>query len=358
MRNNTDEKTLFGDNVENDERTIFENDVRRKEETLFDSTVRNNEDTCIENTVVPSDKIVEEMGDKKNSKSRWGKVASGIGMGILLGGTASFVSASTIQTSLDNKEHVEEGNEGEEVNVEGNDSELITHSTITWTDGALPVAETVSDEMTFSEAFGAARAEVGAGGVFEWRGNVYNTYYASEWNEMSDEDKDNFVAHLNLTDIEDDSDSFTTQTVSNDTSTNDVVEVTIDDLNDTNQESHDTIEVVNTVTEVPPVDDTVGNEDIEVLGVYYDDDLGVNVGAAIIEGNEVILLDADNDGENFELMAVDANNDGQFGYDEIIDISEYDIPVDAFRVNELGDSYIAYEDTLDYTSDADISDMM
>lgn len=353
MRNNTDEKTLFGDNVENDERTIFENDVRRKEETLFDSTVRNNEDTCIENTVVPSDKIVEEMGDKKNSKSRWGKVASGIGMGILLGGTASFVSASTIQTSLDNKEHGEEGNEGEEVNVEGNDSELITHSTITWTDGALPVAETVSDEMTFSEAFGAARAELGAGGVFEWRGNVYNTYYASEWNKMTDEDKDNFVAHLNLTDIEDDSESDISQIGGNDSSGNDVVVVTVEDLDDTSSVGND----VNNMQNSDIIEDT-NDIDVEVLGVYQDDNLGMNVGGAIIEGQEFIFLDADNDGNNFEFMATDLNNDGQIGYNEIVDVSEYNLPVDAFRVNELGDSYIAYEDTLDYTSDADISDMM
>jgi len=50
-------------------------------------------------------------------------------------------------------------------------------------------AETVivSEEgQSFSEAFADARNELGAGGVFEWNGQQYNTFYAEEWQDMSE----------------------------------------------------------------------------------------------------------------------------------------------------------------------------
>lgn len=43
--------------------------------------------------------------------------------------------------------------------------------------------------------FFAARAEVGANGVFQWNGGVYGTFYENEWAEMSDEFKQEFGAH-------------------------------------------------------------------------------------------------------------------------------------------------------------------
>ena len=49
-------------------------------------------------------------------------------------------------------------------------------------------ADSVSAEMSFQEAFGAARAQVGPGGFFEWRGDVYNTYYKEEWDGMTPEE--------------------------------------------------------------------------------------------------------------------------------------------------------------------------
>jgi len=43
------------------------------------------------------------------------------------------------------------------------------------------------DGMSFSEAFLDARNELGAGGVFEWNGQSYNTFLAEEWGNMSNE---------------------------------------------------------------------------------------------------------------------------------------------------------------------------
>ncbi len=43
-----------------------------------------------------------------------------------------------------------------------------------------PHAHNVNDSMSFDEAFASARGELGAGGVFEWRGQLYGTFYATE----------------------------------------------------------------------------------------------------------------------------------------------------------------------------------
>ena len=63
-------------------------------------------------------------------------------------------------------------------------------------DGSIEFAEGVNDEMSFAEAFAAARAEVGAGGAFVWNGEVYGTYTAAEWNAMSEEQQQEWGSHF------------------------------------------------------------------------------------------------------------------------------------------------------------------
>lgn len=66
-------------------------------------------------------------------------------------------------------------------------------------DGNMQVATTVDDSMSFSEAFAAARREVGPGGLFTWHGHTYGTFYAEEWNAMSEEDKEQYWADVHET---------------------------------------------------------------------------------------------------------------------------------------------------------------
>ena len=56
----------------------------------------------------------------------------------------------------------------------------------------LQIADSVQEEMSFREAFDAAREEVGPGGAFSWHGNVYSTYRAEdpEWADMSQEQRE------------------------------------------------------------------------------------------------------------------------------------------------------------------------
>ena len=74
------------------------------------------------------------------------------------------------------------------------DAEEIPDSPII--DESLKVAD-VEQGLTFSQAFAAARAEVGPGGVFYWNGGIYNTYTAEEWNSMSQAEKNVFAQHVN-----------------------------------------------------------------------------------------------------------------------------------------------------------------
>ncbi|MBO7464163.1 MAG: hypothetical protein J6T96_16370 [Bacteroidales bacterium] len=58
-----------------------------------------------------------------------------------------------------------------------------------------PIAH-VSDSQSFAHAFADARRQVGPGGIFEWHGNLYGTYYADEWESMSQEQRGNYWASV------------------------------------------------------------------------------------------------------------------------------------------------------------------
>ncbi len=63
--------------------------------------------------------------------------------------------------------------------------------------GSLPddidVAGKVSDNMSFEQAFAAARDEVGMGGVFGWHGHWYNTFEKDEWSSLSLEQRQEYT---------------------------------------------------------------------------------------------------------------------------------------------------------------------
>lgn len=78
------------------------------------------------------------------------------------------------------------------------DDELIVVDSIV-EDEYMAVANNVDDSMSFNQAFAAARANVGPGGLFIWHGNTYGTYYAEEWNNMSAADKEHYWANVHHT---------------------------------------------------------------------------------------------------------------------------------------------------------------
>lgn len=108
-----------------------------------------------------------------DSDNLWKKVTLGTTSGILLGAGAiqgvNYIKANQEDVNADSTER---GTAEADVPVHED----------------APVAH-VSNSMSFDQAFAAARAEVGPGGVFAWHGGIYGTYYETEWDAMSDAQK-------------------------------------------------------------------------------------------------------------------------------------------------------------------------
>ncbi len=296
-------------NTQNNNETTVCNDVNvnnTEENTICENNVNNETDQNI-------------ADDKK--KSVLGKAAAGLGFGILLGGTSSFVISNSVHDDYNPEE--ENKPENEEA-VTANDFD------------AIPVASSVNDEMSFSEAFSAARKEIGSGGVFEWRGNVYNTYYAEEWNAMSQEEKDEFVNHVRIDETE------------TETETETQTEMEMEDVE---------IEIVDVDHGVDPdvvvAEHVDSNPLIEILGVEHDELTGFNYGAAVVDDQDVYLIDMNGDNE-FDLIMSDLNHDNILSEDEVADISGYSISVDAFESVSNNDSYMDSNDEFIDNNDYDV----
>ena len=174
----------------------------------------------------------------------------------------------------------------------------------------LPVAE-VSDEMSFGSAFAAARSQVGAEGVFEWRGNYYSTYTKEEWDAMDADARGEYMQKYYETDMNADTDM--------ETETEEVVEAHEVAENMTVQEEF-------TVSQVQASAVVVESKDVEVEFVV-EETVSSDVVFGQTEGHDTMFVDADGDGAA-DYMVVDVNDDGEAGYDEIHDVSDEGIMMD------------------------------
>lgn len=280
-----------------------------------------------------STNLVKSQPAKRNTQF-WKNVMIGGVPGILIGaaGTGLATAASATTPVVDP--------------VEPSPAEL----------SPLPIAE-VSDDMSFGEAFAAAREQVGAGGVFEWRGNVYNTYSEEEWGAMSPEDRAEFADRLSVTPIEIEEEV-----------TPEVQEVVPEEPVETEPEEPVETEPEEDVnagngTDVEHDEEVVGevvDVQIEEVGVVEMED-GSEAVMAVgqMDGHTALLADVDNDGV-FDVMAVDNNDNDVAEESELIDISEDNITVDdavLLAQNNIADDPSAelYAGTPDYVNDADTS---
>lgn len=279
-------------------------------------------------------------GTSKKGGLKWKEVTIGGVSGILLGGAGSFAATAA---TLSNAEDVVA--ENAEENVENSAEENATAEEAAHVVAHGNVAAGVNDNMSFNEAFAAARSEVGAGGCFVWHGNVYGTYYANEWNSMSPAQRDEFAS----------------QTTGVDTS-----------------HSHATYAHHSTTSHteqhVTPEKEESGEEDmtVEVLGVeqvQYEDGSVSNIGAASVNGQAVYFIDVDGQDNEFELMATDVNANGNLEENEITDISDQHMQVSQFQEmaqasgngtgtgNEVEEYYASNDNLPDYVNDADPVDL-
>ena len=204
----------------------------------------------------------------------------------------------------------------------------------------------VDDNASFSQAFADARAQVGPGGVFEWHGRVYGTYYKDEWDNMTAEQKHEYQASIDYKDVI--SDESIAQ------HHNDMAQhnVTHHESN-VHQPSYHNQEVT---AKPETVDDSqyVSSDDVDVqvleVGQTDLNGDGIPENAAVLEvnGHEVLIVDIDQDGIA-DVALGDVDNDGQV---EIADLSGENM---AMPEQSAGDAYMAQADNApDYMNDANV----
>ena len=105
-----------------------------------------------------------------------------------------------MNTFSDKHPNFEEKQKEQEPIIEHKESEHTT-PTVTIIHEEAPVANVGSDSLSFKDTFSLAREQVGPGGVFEYEGKLYSTYTKEEWNNMTDEDKKEFVHSANTEEV-------------------------------------------------------------------------------------------------------------------------------------------------------------
>ena len=181
---------------------------------------------------------------------------------------------------------------------------------------------TVDDSMSFSQAFEAARAQVGAGGLFTWHGNIFNTYTADEWKAMSNADKHQFAEQVKP------------EIPASEVDTKQVAEAESQISDDDVQIAHESaqhqdhdVEIQSSRVDEANAQVTTWNElaesdDVRIVG-YKDIDVGrgrsISMQELEINGQRVAVIDVDKDGEP-DLAMTDLNHNQQMDEGEVIDL--------------------------------------
>lgn len=226
--------------------------------------------------------IIEEgANDVQEPKgtSKWKKAAGMAGIGAA--GIAGGIGLSAMASADDAKES----------------ADLAERHTVKPV-GDVKVAE-VNDDMSFSEAFASARKQVGAGGVFEWRGKQYGTYYKTEWDSMSQAEKDQYAANVFGT-----SSSKSSSTPEQEQLQHDIPS---ENLADNSQSPVSGEDIKGELVGVQTVTDENGNP--------------MTVVAAKINGHNSMFVDADVDGY-VDVAIMDKNDNEEVELDEIVQISK------------------------------------
>jgi hypothetical protein len=259
------------------------------------------------------------------SGTSWKHTAVSATAGVLIG------AAVPVFMSMDTKGDAE-AQDAETPEEKPNHSEVLSNPEVV--DDEVMVATTVSDDMSFGQAFAAARAEVGPGGVFEWHGNLYGTYTAEEWNSMSAEERAEYGEHFAWNKMDHQHSDVAPQ--HHETAEAGAAEAQDDDIPVTHVD-HPTDEASQSAAgdDVPvtQVDEpaTTSDSDVVVLGVEHDDESGANYGGLLVDGHNVLLVDVDGD-MKFDYSVTDVNDNGEVDAQDLVqDISGAGITVDMLQ---------------------------
>lgn len=228
---------------------------------------------------------VNEVQEPKGT-SKWKKAAgmAGIGAAGIAGGIglSAMASGDDVEAAKQAAEAAADADKGNMVKPVGN----------------VKVAE-VNDEMSFSEAFASARKQVGAGGVFEWRGKQYGTYYKTEWDSMSQVEKDRYAANVFGTSSSKSSSTPEQERLQHDISPENFVY--------NSQSPVSGADIKGELFGVQTVTDENGNP--------------MTIVAAKINGHNSMFVDADVDGY-VDVAIMDKNDNEEVELDEIVQISK------------------------------------
>lgn len=283
-----------------------------------------------------------EHNKMNKSEAKWKEVMIGGVSGIALG-TAGTLLASSIPI---------------DAAAENSDSQDTPNTENEATNTTAQMATCVNDSMSFSDAFNAAREEVGAGGVFEWHGNLYSTYTAAEWYNMDATARNEFADSIHWDGPSHEYVSSNHSQSSHSTHSTHTEEVT----------NTQTVSNGNTTQTQSPNKDEEDSPDVEIIGVEHaniDGEHDSIIGTASINGQAVYFIDVDGEDNEFELMVSDTNGNNQVDEGEVVDISEQHMSVSHFEQLAQAEQanhnesetpvqyYANNEDLPDYVNDAD-----
>lgn len=283
-----------------------------------------------------------EHNKMNKSEAKWKEVMIGGVSGIALG-TAGTLLASSIPI---------------DAAAENSDSQDTPNTENEATNTTAQMATCVNDSMSFSDAFNAAREEVGAGGVFEWHGNLYSTYTAAEWYNMDATARNELADSIHWDGPSHEYVSSNHSQSSHSTHSTHTEEVT----------NTQTVSNGNTTQTQSPNKDEEDSPDVEIIGVEHaniDGEHDSIIGTASINGQAVYFIDVDGEDNEFELMVSDTNGNNQVDEGEVVDISEQHMSVSHFEQLAQAEQsnhnesetpvqyYANNEDLPDYVNDAD-----
>ena len=274
------------------------------------------ENTTYGDTTLQAEVKVDETKNNESAGS-WEMVMVGGIPSILLGAAGVMIAESFSVVSPKEDSSAQEQDGGE------------TGAEVAGIDKRIPVASTVTSDMSFKEAFETARAEVGAGGAFCWHGNVYSTYRADdpEWAEMTTEQRNEHCHEI-------------------------IVQVCVQPY----------AAPASTAPAVATADEDEGDVDVHIVGVGSiegGDGSIIEAGYGTVDGHQAVFADTDGDGL-VDTVLIDANDNGQLDPGEVIsaegaNITIEDLAMEAAMNGGTMMSEQLYEGMPDYTNDADVS---
>lgn len=272
------------------------------EETILDPQAFAGSNSSKQNAP-SSDKTESNAPSKKETKPAKGsntaeKVAYAAG-GFVAG--AASMAAGDVFAAPKAEEEVEKTPEEQpQVDPANTPSE---HEAIIASDEGLRVAQ-VDDDKSFAEAFADARAQVGPGGVFEWHGKVYGTFYKDEWDQMSAEERAEWQSKVDYNDLRDETEA-QQYAQNHDASQHSTVHE-----QESSQDSN--VHPTSQPQEQEPVVEIVDIRQVDVDGNGQLD--------TVVElNNGVMFADLDHDGVA-DVAAADINGDGVIANDEVADV--------------------------------------